>query len=185
MSEDVEKAQEHWEKGLEEIGEDELTLDYLTDDTENAERTAEYFQNQLEENLDGLSIDIDNVPFKNRLERTSDQDYDIVMHGWGPDYLDPLTFLDLFVTDGTNNETSYSSEEYDELIKDAEVKYANDPEKRWEKMLEAEKLLVEEDTVIAPIYQRGRIVLKESYVKGLDEHLFGPDYTLKNVSIEK
>src|SRR5699024_7605658 len=153
-----------WEKGLDELGEDELTLDYLTDDTENAERQAEYFQNQLEENLDGLNIDLDNVPFKVRLDRTSDQDYDIVMHGWGPDYMDPLTFLDLFATDGTNNDTRYSREEYEKLINEAEVKYANDPEKRWEKMLDAEKLLVQEDTVIAPIYHRGRIVLQKPEV---------------------
>ncbi|HLR41334.1 MAG TPA: peptide ABC transporter substrate-binding protein, partial [Virgibacillus sp.] len=90
----------------------------------------------------------------------------------------------LFVTDGTNNETSYSNEEYDKLIDDAKVKYANDPEKRWEIMLEAEKLLVQEDTVVAPIYQRGRLVLIKPTVKGLEEHLFGPDYSLKNVYME-
>ncbi|MCT1576891.1 peptide ABC transporter substrate-binding protein [Oceanobacillus kimchii] len=185
ISYDPEQAKEYWEKGLEELGVEELQLDFLSDDTENAKTTSEYFQNQLETNLEGLSIKLTNVPFKVRLQTTTDQDYDIVMHGWGPDYLDPMTFLDLYVTDGTNNNTGYSSEEYDQLIDDAKVKYANDPEKRWEAMLEAEKLLVQEDTVIAPVYQRGRVVLIKSYVKGLEEHLFGPDYTLKNVTIEK
>lgn len=181
---DLEKAQEHWEKGLEELGVEELTLDYLADDTENAKKTSEYFQSQLETNLEGLSLNLRNVPFKVRLQDTTNQDYDIVMHGWGPDYLDPMTFLDLYVTDGTNNETGYSNEEYDQLIDDAKVKYANDPEKRWEAMLEAEKLLVQEDTVVAPIYQRGRLVLIKPNVKGFVEHLFGPDYTLKNVYME-
>ncbi|OEH56241.1 peptide ABC transporter substrate-binding protein [Oceanobacillus sp. E9] len=185
ISYDPEQAKEYWEKGLEELGVEELQLDFLSDDTENAKTTSEYFQNQLETNLEGLSIKLTNVPFKVRLQTTTDQDYDIVMHGWGPDYLDPMTFLDLYVTDGTNNNTGYSSEEYDQLIDDAKVKYANDPEKRWEAMLEAEKLLVQEDTVIAPVYQRGRVVLIKPYVKGLEEHLFGPDYTLKNVTIEK
>ena len=95
-----------------------------------------------------------------------------------------MTFLDLYVTDGTNNNTGYSNEEYDQLIEDAKVKYANDPEKRWEAMLEAEKLLIQEDTVVAPIYQRGRLVLIKPNVKGFEEHLFGPDYTLKNVYME-
>ncbi|MFS0750031.1 peptide ABC transporter substrate-binding protein [Oceanobacillus sp. 1P07AA] len=185
ISYDPEQAKEYWEKGLEELGVQELQLDFLSDDTENAKTTSEYFQNQLESNLEGLSIKLTNVPFKVRLQTTTDQDYDIVMHGWGPDYLDPMTFLDLYVTDGTNNNTGYSSEEYDQLIDDAKVKYANDPEKRWEAMLEAEKLLVQEDTVVAPVYQRGRVVLIKPYVKGLEEHLFGPDYTLKNVTIEK
>lgn len=185
ISYDVEQAQEYWEKGLEELGVDSLDLDYLSDDTENAKRTAEYFKDQLETNLDGLTLTLENVPFKNRLDRTVDQDYDMVMHGWGPDYLDPLTFLDLYVTDGANNQASYSNEEYDQLIEDAKVTYANDSEKRWEAMLEAEKILIQEDTGIAPIYQRGRITLIKPYVKGLEEHLFGPDYTLKNVTIEK
>lgn len=185
ISYDVEKAQEYWETGLEELGVNELSLDYLSDDTENAKRTAEYFKNQLETNLDGLTLNLENVPFKNRLDKTVDQDYDVVMHGWGPDYLDPLTFLDLYVTDGANNQASISNEEYDQLIEDAKVTYANDPEKRWQAMLEAEKILVQEDTAIAPIYQRGRLTLIKPYVKGLEEHLFGPDYSLKNVTIEK
>ncbi|GIO23961.1 peptide ABC transporter substrate-binding protein [Oceanobacillus sp. J11TS1] len=185
ISYDVEKAQEHWEKGLEELGVDSLELDYLSDDTENAKRTAEYFKDQLETNLEGLTLTLENVPFKNRLDRTTDQDYDMVMHGWGPDYLDPLTFLDLYVTDGANNQASISNEKFDQLIEDAKVTYANDSAKRWEAMLEAEKILVQEDTAIAPIYQRGRLTLIKPYVKGLEEHLFGPDYTLKNVTIEK
>lgn len=185
ISYDLEKAKEYWEKGLKELGMNEITLDYLSDDTENAKTTAEYFKNQLETNLEGLTLKLANVPFKVRLQKTSDQDYDIVMHGWGPDYLDPMTFLDLYVTDGTNNNTGYSNEKYDQLINDVKVKYANDPVKRWELMLEAEKLLIQEDTVVAPIYQRGRIVLIKPYVKGFEEHLFGSDYTFKNVSIEK
>lgn len=185
MSYGVEKAKEYWEKGLEELGKDELTLELLSDDTENAKKTGEYFQGQLQKNLDGLTVELTNLPFKVRLQRTVDQDYDIVMHGWGPDYLDPMTFLDLFVTDGANNQSGYSNEKYDQLIDDAKVKYANDPEKRWEAMLEAEKLLIQEDTAIAPIYQRGRLVLIKPYVKNFEEHLFGPDYSLKNVVIEK
>ncbi|MEW9675630.1 peptide ABC transporter substrate-binding protein [Lentibacillus sp. L22] len=185
ISYDVDKAKEYWEKGLKELGEDSLELDYLSDDTENAKTTSEYFKNQLESNLDGLKLNVSNVPFKVRLKDTSEQNYDIVMHGWGADYLDPMTYLDLYVTDGGNNETGYSSKEYDKLIDDAKIKYANDPEKRWETMLKAEKLLIQEDTVIAPIYQRGRITLIKPYVKGLEEHLFGPDYSLKNVTIEK
>lgn len=184
MDYDVEKAKAYWKKGLDEIGEDKITLEFLSDDSESAKKTSEYFQNQLESNLDGLTIELRNVPFKVRLQDTSNQDYDIVMQGWSPIYLDPMTFLDLFITDATNNEASYSNEKYDQLVDDAKVKYANDPEKRWELMREAEKVLVEEDTAIAPVYQRGRIVLIKPTVKNFEEHLFGPDYTLKNVYIE-
>ena len=181
---DIEKAKTYWEKGLDELGEDKITLELLGDDTESAKKISEYFQNQLESNLEGLKIELKNVPFKVRLRDASDQNYDIVVQGWNPVYLDPMSFLELFITDGTNNETNYSSEKYDQLLDDAKVKYANDPEKRWEAMLEAEKLLIQEDTVVAPIYQRGRLVLINPKVKNFEEHLFGTDYSLKNVYIE-
>lgn len=188
ISYNVEEAKKYWEKGMKEIGKKELKLDYLSDDSENAKVTSEYFQGQLEKNLKGLKVEVQNVPFKVRLQKTIDQDFDIVMHGWGPDYLDPMTFLDLYEAKGSTSHTSntsYHSKKYDKLINDARVTYANDPAKRWKTMLDAEKLLVQEDTVIAPIYQKGRLVLLKPYVKNFEEHLFGPNYTFKNVKIEK
>ncbi|MBM7600000.1 oligopeptide transport system substrate-binding protein [Virgibacillus halotolerans] len=187
MDYNVEKAKEYWQKGLEELGVDEITLELLNDDKENAKKTSEYFQNQLQSNLDGLTVEVTNVPFKVLLQESKSQNYDMVITGWGPDYMDPMTFLDLFVSDGAGghaSDTSYSNAKYDELIDDAKVKYANDPANRWKTMLEAEKLLIEEDAVIAPIYQRGRLILIKPSVKNLKEHLFGPTYLLKNVYME-
>ncbi|GIN87997.1 peptide ABC transporter substrate-binding protein [Heyndrickxia sporothermodurans] len=182
---DPTKAKEYWEKGLKELGVKNLTLELLSDDTENAKKTSEFFQNQLQKNLPGLTLKLTNVPFKIRLQKQDKQDYDIQMAGWGADYLDPMTYLDLFVTNGGNNKASYSNKKYDQLINDSKVKFANDPEKRWAALLEAEKILIQEDAAIAPIYQRGHLTLTKPYVKNFEEHLFGPDYTFKNTYIEK
>ncbi len=51
------------------------------------------------------------------------------MSGWGPDYQDPSTFLDLFVTDGAQNRMSYSNKDYDKILNDASVTYAADDQK--------------------------------------------------------
>lgn len=182
---DPAKAKEYWEKGLKELGVKNLTLELLSDDTENAKKTSEFFQNQLQKNLPGLTLKLTNVPFKIRLQKQDKQDYDIQMAGWGADYLDPMTYLDLFVTNGGNNKASYSNKKYDQLINDSKVKFANDLEKRWAALLEAEKILIQEDAAIAPIYQRGHLTLTKPYVKNFEEHLFGPDYTFKNTYIEK
>ncbi|MGE6258497.1 peptide ABC transporter substrate-binding protein [Heyndrickxia sporothermodurans] len=182
---DQAKAKEYWEKGLKELGVKNLTLELLSDDTENAKKTSEFFQNQLQKNLPGLTLKLTNVPFKIRLQKQDKQDYDIQMAGWGADYLDPMTYLDLFVTNGGNNKASYSNKKYDQLINDSKVKFANDLEKRWAALLEAEKILIQEDAAIAPIYQRGHLTLTKPYVKNFEEHLFGPDYTFKNTYIEK
>lgn len=42
--------------------------------------------------------------------------YVMSLTGWSPDYNDPNTFLDMWVTDGGNNQTGFSNERYDELI---------------------------------------------------------------------
>ena len=93
----LEEAKKSWEKGLAALGTDKVELRYLGDDTENAKKTAEYIKNQLETNLPGLTLKVESVPFSVRIDRENTQDYDIQLAGWGPDYLDPMTFADLMV----------------------------------------------------------------------------------------
>ncbi len=175
----AEEAKEFWKKGLEELGVQELELEILGGDTETSKKMDEYFQSQLETNLEGLKISLKEVPFAVRLELDGNQDYDIQISGWGPDFQDPISFLDLFVTDGTNNLMSYSNPEYDKLIADSKAELALKPAERYEAFAKAEKLLLEEDAAIAPIYQRGLIFLEKPYFKGLVSHPFGADYSYK------
>ena len=37
-------------------------------------------------------------------------------NGWIGDYNDPISFLDMWVTDGGNNDAQWSDKEYDALI---------------------------------------------------------------------
>lgn len=127
---DVESAQEAFNAGLEELGTDSITLELLVDDTENAKRSAEYIQGQLQTNLPGLQVQIVSVPFKNRVAADNSQDYDLQIAGWGADYADPINYLELFVTDGNNNNSGYSNEEYDALIQAASDE-TEDLDKRW------------------------------------------------------
>ncbi|MEW9501601.1 peptide ABC transporter substrate-binding protein [Jeotgalibacillus marinus] len=179
---DLEAAQEFWAKGLEELGEDSIQLSYLGGDSEAAMDADEYIINQLETNLEGLSIKLDSVPFSVRLERDKTLDYDLQFAGWGPDYLDPISFSDLWITDGGNNKMAYSSEKYDSLLKDAETTYANDPAKRFEALQEAEKVLLEEDAAIIPIYQRKANILVNENVNNFTYHDVGPEFSFFPIS---
>ncbi|MCM3719110.1 peptide ABC transporter substrate-binding protein [Fictibacillus phosphorivorans] len=178
---DLEKAKELWAKGLEEIGKDSVELELLNYDTDGAKQMGEFFKNQLEKNLPGIKISIKAQPFKQKLDLESKGDYDFSYAGWGPDYQDPMTFLDMFVTNGAHNQMAYSNPEYDKLIEGA--KKEADEEKRWQMMLDAEKILFE-DQAISPLYQRGVTGLQKPYVKGLAHHLFGADVTYKWAYIE-
>ena len=55
---------------------------------------------------------------------------------------------------------------------------------RWQALADAEKLLIDEDFAIGPIYQRGLMQLQKPYVKGIVAHPFGGDYSYKWAYIE-
>lgn len=176
-----EEAKKAWETGLKELGMKEVEIRYLGGDTESAKKSDAYMKDQLEKNLPGLKVKLESVPFKIRLDRDNSQDYDLQFAGWGPDYPDPISFSDLWITDGGSNRMGYSNPEYDKLLKEAQS--TNDQVKRYEALAKAEKIVVEEDAGIAPVYQRANNVLVAPKVKGYNYHQFGPDHSFRYVSI--
>ncbi|KXH79778.1 peptide ABC transporter substrate-binding protein [Sporosarcina sp. HYO08] len=180
----VEEAQEYWAKALEELGTDKVTIEILGGDTENAKKQQEWFKSELERNLEGLTINLKEVPFNVRLELDNSSDYDIQSAGWGADFQDPISFIELFITGSPQNGMGYSNPEYDKLVEETKTTLANDPEARFEAFAKAEKILLEDDQAIVPTYQRGRMVLMKPYVKGIVTHPFGADYSYKWMYIE-
>ncbi len=177
----VESAQEYWAKGLEELGLTEVTISVLGDDTDAAKKTYQYIQDQWQTNLEGLTVKVESVPFAIRLDRQTKQEYDVLGSGWGPDYQDPMTFSDLWVTGGTNNNMSYSNAEYDALIEQANA--TTDTAEKWSLLQQAEKILLEEDAAIAPMYQRASNVLVAGNVDGFTYHLVGGEYSYQYITI--
>ena len=103
--------------------------------------------------------------------------------GWGPDYPDPLTFLDMWVTGGGFNETGFANEEYDSLIEASKTgELVTKPFERWEAMQEAERILLEDYAVLAPIFQRSLTYVERPYLSGIYYHSFGGDYTYKRAT---
>lgn len=178
-----EEAKKYWEQGLKELGVTSVSLEFMGDDGESAKVFNEYVANQLKTNLPGLEITIKNVPFEQRINADKAQDYDIQFAGWGPDYLDPYTFLSLWITDGGNNKMGYSNPEYDKLLQDVQTTLANDQDKRYEAMLQAEKILFE-DAAIVPMYQRSLALLSSPKVHNIFYNKFGADYEWKWTYIE-
>ncbi|MGG1594573.1 peptide ABC transporter substrate-binding protein [Terribacillus saccharophilus] len=175
---DAEAAKEAWATAKEELGEDEITLEILTGDTDTSTQIVDYLKEQLETNLEGLTVDVLQVPFQQRLDLDTAGDFDIEISGWGPDYIDPYTFMNLFITDGENNRMAYSSEEYDSLNEQAATENATNPEARWQNFLDAEKVLLE-DAAIAPLYQAGNSFLVSPKMKGVFSNPAGNDFEYK------
>lgn len=98
----------------------------------------------------GVTIQLQQQEWKVYLASLSSLDYDLARSTWVGDYGDPNTFMDMFVTDGGNNRTGWSSAVYDKAIEDAAREL--DPQKRFEIFRHAEKLLISDEAVICPLY---------------------------------
>ncbi|MEG7966432.1 MULTISPECIES: peptide ABC transporter substrate-binding protein [Bacillus cereus group] len=179
---DVQSAKKIWEEVKKELGVEQVNLEFLTFEQDNAKRMAEYIKGDLEKNLQGLTIQIKQQPFKQKLQLEQTGDYDITMANWGPDYKDPISYLELFTTGNQNNKMNYSNRHYDELIKKAKSDLVLDQKKRWEALQEAERILLG-DAAVAPLYQMGSAYVQNDYVKGIEKHQFGGIYTYKNAYI--
>ncbi|TPV46719.1 peptide ABC transporter substrate-binding protein [Bacillus dicomae] len=179
---DLQNAKKIWEEAKKELGVEQVNLEFLTFEQDNAKRMAEYIKGDLEKNLQGLTIQIKQQPFKQKLQLEQTGDYDITMANWGPDYKDPISYLELFTTGNPNNKMNYSNVRYDELIKKAKTDFVLDTENRWEALREAEQVLLE-DAAVAPLYHIGSAYVQKDYVKGIEKHQFGGVYTYKNAYI--
>lgn len=177
VSYDVKKAQEFYAKAKEELGGD-VTIELLFEDSESSTNVATYIQACLEENLPGLTVNLNSKPKKTRLSIMSDSRdgndyYELALHRWGPDYADPQTYMDLFTSFSSNNYGQYKSDAYDAAIVEAEKgASAADSDARWQLMLDAEKILVEQDTAVVPVYQQGGAYMVQR-VSGIEYHSAG------------
>src|SRR5699024_10312166 len=86
---DVKKAQSSLEKAKKDLGKDKINIEFLTFDQDNAKRDAEYFKEQVEKHLPGVTMSIKQQPNKQKIALTKKGDYDVALTGWGPDYPDP------------------------------------------------------------------------------------------------
>ncbi|MEM7386120.1 MAG: ABC transporter substrate-binding protein [Verrucomicrobiota bacterium] len=98
----------------------------------------------------GVQVALPNQEWKVYLNSMSELDYDFCRSTWIGDYNDPNTFLDMFVSGSGNNRTGWSHPPYDDLISRAAVE--TDPLKRASTLLEAERILIETETPIVPLY---------------------------------
>lgn len=98
-------------KGFPELG-------ILYNTSQGHKTIAEYAADQLRKNL-GIKANAYNQEWQSYLDTVRSLDYDVSRAGWIGDYADPNTFLDMWVTNGGNNQTGFSSPVYDRLLQSA------------------------------------------------------------------
>lgn len=151
-STDYTEAKKLLTEGLAEEGmkPEDLTLTLLGDEGDDALRMYAFFQEEWQKNL-GITVKVDQVTFKTRIERMNNGDFDIVFAGWSPDYNDPKSYLEIVQTGNGNNNGKYSNDEYDALLEQADLE--TDANKRNEILKQAEELFAEE-CPLGPVFHR-------------------------------
>ncbi|MCQ4086118.1 peptide ABC transporter substrate-binding protein [Saccharibacillus sp. JS10] len=172
FTEDAAAAKTMLEEGMKEEGITTLppiTLLYNT--SENHQKLALAVADMWKNTL-GVEIQTKNEEWSVFLESRKTGNFQIARAGWSADYNDPMTFMDMFVSGGGNNNTGFANKEYDALI-DSAYKGGNDPEKRMQDMAAAEKMLVQDNMVIMPVYYYTQASLTKPYLKGVTTDFSG------------
>lgn len=180
----VEEAKKLWKEGMAEEGLTSLDITLLSDDTDGAKKSTEFVQSAIESNLEGANVTAANVPFKTRLDRSQKGDFDVVISAWGADFADPISFLDMFTTNNSYNRGKWSNAEYDALVNASKTTDAVDPAKRWDDLVKAEKILME-DQGVSPIYQSTQAWVVKSKVKGVIYNSSGANYNFKEAYVKE
>ena len=165
-SRDQEKAKEYLATALSELGctVDDLSAHLSIDcgDSPTSIAEASFYQEQWRQVL-GIEVAVNSMITKQGSQNRKTGNYVMSVTGWGPDYNDPNTFLDLWVTDGGNNQTGFSNERYDELI-DLAAK-ETDLEKRESYFIECEQIIADQ-LPIGPAYWRAPSYACSDKIKG-------------------
>lgn len=162
FTEDVEEAKKLLAEGLAELGLSsfpEVKLTYNTNDTHKA--IADAIVDMWKTNLGITSITTAAEEWSVFLQNRTAMNYDIQRAGWGADYNDPMTYMDMFVTKGGQNNTGFASEEYDALIQKAYA--SSDQQERMDAMKEAEQILMEQLPILPLYYYSSVYLLKPGF----------------------
>lgn len=177
-------AKKYWQKGLQEIGQKSLTFDVLSSNDEaDSDQLTQYLQSQWTKELKGIKINITNIPDKSTTSRAQQGNFDIYISHWGGDFNDPMTFMQIPMTGTSYNYGKWSNSEYDNLVKKAGNQDANNPEKRWNDLVSAAKI-VNGNQAITPIYQQTTAYLQNKRVHGIIHNTAGTQWSYKYAYVD-
>ncbi|GAB6093346.1 peptide ABC transporter substrate-binding protein [Furfurilactobacillus curtus] len=185
LTQNLTKAKELLKEGEQEAGITDLHFSLMADDTDTGKKNAEFLQTEFEK-LPGVKVDVNNVPYKTRLTRSADHNFQSVVTLWGADYNDPYTFA-LFTSDGTYNDGLWKNATYDQNVADSAGKNALNKEARFKNLVTADQTLVK-DYGVLPLYtgsfSGSGPFLQRPYVKGIIYNSAGINWNYKEAYVK-
>lgn len=155
-----------------------LHLSFYSDDT--VKKVVEAIAEMLETNL-GIKVEVTSNDWAIFYDNVKSGDYEVAAMGWSADYMHPMSFLSLLVTDDPNNHSNYSNQEYDALVKQIVVE--KDPAVAAEAVRKAEDIVMDDYASLNLYYKASNFLMKD-YVKGYFMTASGTMY-FKEASVSK
>ena len=169
-SDDTAKAAAYYEAAKAELGTDTFEFELLVEDQTETQNVAAVIKDQVEKALPGVTLNIKVEPKKQRVADIQDGNYEVCLTRWGPDYADPMTYLNMWITGCSNNYGLWSNADYDAIIADCTTgAYVTDAEARWSAMYDAEKIVMDQ-AVIVPLYSKANANMIKTGVEGIEFH---------------
>ena len=128
--------------------------------------------------LAGISVKVNAIPSKNAYTKASSGDFDIYVSGWGGDFSDPMTFMQILQKGTSYNYGKWNNKQYNALVQKALTTDANNTTKRWQDLVDALKLANSEQAV-TPIYEQTTAYLQKSKVRGIIHNTAGTQWSYK------
>ena len=174
----IDEANALLDEGLAEVGKtrEELGahISYLTGESDVSDTLGQALQKMWKDSFD-IDVPIEAVSFQIRLEKYNEGQFTISLAGWGGDFDDPMTFMNMLVTGGGNNDTFWGSPVYDANI---EASINGTGNERIQSMINAQQVLWHE-WPISPVYYPARNFVEKPYVKGIVRFPVGVDNEYK------
>jgi len=164
FTENLEEAKKLLAEGMQEKGYTKLPkIELIHNEGEGHKKLATAIADMWKQNL-GVDVTVQSQEWGVFLSNRTNLNYQIARAGWGADYNDPMTFLDMWTSTSGNNDVGFKNPEYDALIKKAQNSV--DPAERMTAMKDAEKMLID-NMAILPIYYYTGVWMSKPYVKGV------------------
>ncbi|WP_210371397.1 peptide ABC transporter substrate-binding protein [Borreliella garinii] len=125
-----------------------ITIKY--DKNELGKEVANFIQSQWKKVLN-INVEVETETRGNHISNILKGQYEISVRSWQGDYLDPMTFFNIFETKNSHlSAYGYSNPEVDELLNKSKLEV--DEKIRLELFKKIEEIIIENDHPIIPIY---------------------------------
>lgn len=165
---DQDKATEYLNAAMKELGianASDITVEVVTTDADSSKRIVETLQEQWQNAL-GIKVKIRQVTYADIYGKVfPEHDYEIGYGGWGSDYDDPYSYLELFKSDSSYNYSQYENPEVDQLLIASQDE--PDTDKRMDELNQAEQDILA-DGAFVPLQSRNIYYMLDDDTTGIN-----------------